>query len=130
MRRTIPFLVSVALLAGCAVAMAEFGFEGADSDDDDTVSRAEWAQFLDDVDAFARYDDNDDQALSPEEYREAVDYRIESDAYFRGFDRDRSGTLSSTEFTDGVFRTFDRDNNGWLNEGEFEGAVQSLSMEM
>lgn len=130
MRRTIPFLMSLALVAGCAAAVAEFGFGSVDADDDDRVSRSEFGEFLDDVDAFPRYDDDDDGTLDREEYREAVDDAIEADDYFRGFDRDRSDGLSEDEFRDGIFGVYDADRNDSLNESEFEAAVAALAIEL
>lgn len=129
MRSPILFL-AVALLTGCAAAVAELGYPSVDANDDGRVSNAEFAEFLDDVDAFDRYDDNDDGALSEAEYREAVDAEIEGGAYFRGFDRDRSGGLSEREFADGLFGIYDADRSGWLSEAEFEAAVSALAFEL
>lgn len=128
--RNIIIFVTIALLAGCATAVAELGFPRVDANDDGRVSNAEFAEFLDDVDAFDRYDDNDDDRLSEAEYREAVDAEISGRAYFRGFDRDNSGGLSEREFADGLFGVYDADGSGWLNEDEFENAVEALAFEL
>lgn len=129
MRSSILFL-TVALLGGCAAAVAEFGFPSVDANDDGRVSNAEFAEFIDDVDAFDRYDDNNDGSLSRAEYREAVDAAIRGDDYFRGFDRDRSNGLSQREFADGLFGIYDADRSGWLSEREFEAAVSALAFEI
>lgn len=129
MRNTALF-ITAALLAGCASTAAQLGFPRVDSDDDDRVSSAEFAEFLDDVDAFDRYDDNDDGSLSAAEYREAVDSEIEGDAYFRGFDRDRSNSLSRSEFANGLFGVYDADRNSYLSRAEFEAAATALAFEL
>ena len=118
------------LAAGCAAAAADLGFERVDSSDDDFVSRAEYGESVDDMNIFARYDDDDDQRLSREEYREAVDDDIEGDAYFDGFDRNRDGQLTKTEYNDGLFGIFDRNHDGQLSEDEFENLAASLAFEM
>lgn len=130
MPRILPLMVTVALLSGCAAAAGELLFPSVDANDDGRVSQGEFAEFLDDTDAFDRYDDNDDGQLSRQEYREAVDSSIAGDDYFRGFDRDRSGGLSESEFSSGIFRVYDRDGNGWLSEDEFEDAALALSPEL
>lgn len=128
--RHIELFAALALLAGCAAAVTELGYPRVDSNDDGRVSAAEFAEFLDDVDAFERYDDNDDDRLSQEEYREAVDAEIGTGEYFRGFDRDNSGWLSEREFADGLFGLYDADGSGWLDEQEFENAVAALAFEL
>ena len=119
-----------ALAAGCAAAVAEWGFDSTDTDENDAISRAEWADFMDGLDLYPRYDDNDDGYLSREEYREAVDSSIEGESYYLGFDRDRNDLLTENEFRDGIFNSFDRDGNGWFNEGEYESAVNALAVEL
>lgn len=128
-RRTLPLLLSV-LLVGCAAAATELGWDMADDNDDELVSRAEWSDFMGQLNAFPNYDDDNDGVLSMAEYREAANVQIEGDAYFRGFDRDHSGTLTEQEFEDGVFNSYDRDGDGWLDEGQFESAVDGLAVEM
>lgn len=129
MRNTVLF-ATIVLLAGCAAAVTELGYPSVDADDDGQVSTAEFEEFLDDVDAFDRYDDNDDDVLSQEEYREAVDAEISGVDYFRGFDRDNTGGLSESEFADGLFGIYDADGSGGLSEDEFENAVEALAFEL
>ena len=76
------------------------------------------------------YDDNDDGTLDREEYGEAVDHAIATDAYFEGFDRDRSGGLSESGFADGIFGVYDADGSDSLDESEFESAVSALNVEL
>lgn len=128
--RSLLTLLVVAASTGCAAATSEFAFGRVDSSDDDMVSRAEFAEFVDDVDAFDRYDDNDNGTLSMQEYREAADADVEGDAYFRGFDRDRNNELSRDEYLTGWFDLFDLDDDGMLNEDEFENAAGSMAIEL
>ncbi|MFP4623070.1 MAG: EF-hand domain-containing protein [Gemmatimonadota bacterium] len=130
MMRVLALLAAAAMVTGCATAAGELAFPAVDADDDGQVSRMEFEGFLGDMNAFDRYDDNNDGELSLEEYREAVTAGIEGEAYFRGFDQDRSGGLSRAEFISGIFSTYDRNGDGWLNEEEFEGAVTGLSLEL
>lgn len=128
--RSLTSLLAAVALAGCAATAATIGMPAADANDDDVLSRGEFAEAFDDLDVFERYDDNDDGHLSMTEYREAVDDEIESDAYFHGFDRNNDHMLSRTEFLDGLFATFDRDGSGTLNSSEFGAAVEALEVEL
>lgn len=130
MLRTLVPAIACILAVGCASAAADLGFERVDSSDDDHISRAEFDEFVDDLDIFDRYDDDDDQRLSREEYREAVDDDLEGDAYFRGFDRDNDGGLTRAEFNGGLFVTFDENGDGGLSEDEFENLASSLTFEL
>lgn len=126
-------LFALLLLAGvtaCAAATSEFAFGRADSSDDDMVSRSEFAEFVDDVDAFVAYDDNDDGSLSRVEYREAADDDVEGDAYFDGFDRDGNDALSRDEYLTGWFNLFDTDDDSMLDEDEFDNAVGNMAVEI
>lgn len=126
--RTVPLLLTALALGGCAAA-ASAGFNAADTDDDELVSRTEFADFLATTDAFDAYDDNGDGVLSREEYRESVGMQLQGDAYFRGFDRDYSDGLTEEEFVNGIFSSYDRDGDGWLDEGQFDSAVSGLAVE-
>lgn len=130
MLRTVLPAIACILAVGCASAAADIGFERVDSSDDDRISRAEFDEFVSDMNIFARYDDDDDQRLSREEYREAVDDDLEGDAYFRGFDRDNDGQLTRAEFNAGLFVTFDENGDRGLSEDEFENLAASLAFEM
>ncbi|MGH7483744.1 MAG: EF-hand domain-containing protein [Longimicrobiales bacterium] len=131
MIRTIASIAAAgALLGACASAVADLGFERVDADDDNSIDRTEFAEFMDDLEVFDRYDDDDDGGLDREEYREAVSARIDGDAYFTGFDRDRSDDLSRAEFREGLFESFDADDDQRLSEDEFEELVEALTVEV
>jgi hypothetical protein len=55
---------------------------------------------------------------------------LATDAYFEGFDRDRSGGLSESGFADGIFGVYDADGSDSLDESEFESAVSALNVEL
>lgn len=128
--RILPVLVASAVLGGCATALAQFDFENVDTNNDSAVSRAEFRSFLDTSGVFAREDVNNDRTLSQQEYRAAVHPVIESDAYFRGFDRDSNGQLTMQEFADGIFTAYDRDRNDRLDRAEFESAYRGVVLEI
>lgn len=128
--RSVPLLLTALAFTGCAAAAGMVGFAAADDDDDDLVSRAEFAEFMAELDAFDAYDDDNDAVLNQEEYREAVDSALEGPGYFRGFDRDHSGGLTEEEFVNGIFSSYDRDGDNWLDEGQFESAVDGLAVEL
>jgi Ca2+-binding EF-hand superfamily protein len=128
--RILKALAVTIFLGGCAAAAATAGFPAADADDDDVLSAAEFQEAFDDLDAYERYDDDDDGNLSRTEYNEAVDEKYETDAYFKGLDRDANSQLSRQEFIDGWFAMFDADQSKTLSEGEFRSAVDALSVEL
>src|ERR671925_36095 len=104
MIRTMATLTVALAFAACATVASTVGFPVADDDDNNTVSRTE--------------------------YTEAVDAIYETDAYFRGLDRDRNGTLSRDEFINGWFTMFDTDRNGSLNRSEYRSAMDALNFEL
>jgi Ca2+-binding EF-hand superfamily protein len=123
--------VTVALAIGaCATVATTVGFPAADADDNDMISTTEFGEVWDDFDLFERFDDDDNNTVSRTEYNEAVDATYETDAYFRGLDRDRNGTLSRDEFVNGWFTMFDNDRNGSLNRNEFRSAMDALNFEL
>lgn len=128
MRNTVLF-AATALLAGCATAGTGVAYPAVDTNNDGRVTSAEFAAYVADADTFNRYDTNNDRALSSAEYRAGVGTAIRGDAYFRGFDRDRSGTLSDREFAEGIFGVYDVDRSGSLSEAEFRAAVSGLTVE-
>lgn len=129
-KRILTMLPLAVVMTGCVATAAALGWPAVDTNDDDMVSRAELGEFFDTTDTFAGYDDDDDQVLSQEEYREAVSGAVEGDAYFRGYDRDANGSLTSTEFTDGLYGTFDADSSGMLSEGEYAALIGALQVEV
>ena len=104
MIRTFATLTVALALGACASAVNTVGFPVADDDDNNTVSRME--------------------------YNEAVDAPYETDAFFRGLDRDRNGTLTRDEFVNGWFTMFDTDRNGSHNRSEFRSAMDALNFEL
>ena len=128
--RTIYTLAIGLAVAGCATVATTVGFPAADADDDDVLSTQEFHKFFDDVDAYERFDDNDDEALSRGEYNEAVDDGYETDAHFKGFDTDGNGSLSRDEFINGWYGMFDTDKSATLTRGEFENAIEALEPEL
>lgn len=130
MVRALTVLVFAGVLGGCAAAGAALGWPGVDTNDDDMVSREEFEEFFDDTDAFARYDDDDDGVLSQAEYDEAVEDRLEGEAYFAGLDADGSGGLDRAEFIDGLYSLYDSDRSGMLSESEFTSLVGALEVEV
>ena len=124
-------LATVSLFLGaCATVATTAGFPAADADDDDVLSAAEFQEAFDDLDAYERYDDDDDGNLSRTEYNEAVDDNYETDAYFKGLDKDANNQLTRQEFIDGWFRMFDSDQSSTLTESEFRSAIGALSLEV
>src|SRR5688572_9755150 len=124
MMRIIGTLAVSVAFAACSTVASTVGFPAADADDDDMVNRAEFNEFFDDTDLFERFDDDDNGNLNRTEYNEAVDDAYETDAYFRGLDRDNSNTLSRDEFIGVWFDMFDGDRSGTLTRGEFRNAIE------
>lgn len=120
--RTVPLLLTTLAFAGCATSSGNASFATADRNADDLVSQAEFADYMAGLNNFATYDTNGDGTLTQAEYRSSVNAAISGDAYFRGFDRDHSGTLTREEYVNGIFASYDRNGDGWLDRSEFLGA--------
>jgi Ca2+-binding EF-hand superfamily protein len=130
MMRTFAALTVALAFGACATVVSTVGFPAADADDNDMISSTEFGEVWADFDLFENFDDDDNNTVSRTEYNEAVNTTYESDAYFRGLDRDRSGTLTRDEFVNGWFTMFDNDRNGTLNRNEFRSAMDALTFEL
>jgi Ca2+-binding EF-hand superfamily protein len=96
----------------------------------DMISSIEFGEVWADFNLFENFDDDDNNTVSRMEYNEAVNTIYETDAYFRGLDRDRSGTLTRDEFVNGWFTMFDSDRSGSQNRTEFRSAMDALTFEL
>jgi Ca2+-binding EF-hand superfamily protein len=130
MIRTMATLTVALAFAACATVASTVGFPVADDDDNNMISSTEFSEVWADFDLFENFDDDDNNTVSRTEYTEAVDAIYEIDAYFRGLDRDRNGTLSRDEFINGWFTMFDTDRNGSLNRSEYRSAMDALNFEL
>jgi Ca2+-binding EF-hand superfamily protein len=130
MIRTFATLAVALTLGACATVATTVGFPVADDDDNDMISNTEYSEVWDEFDLFENFDDDDNNTISRMEYNEAVEATYEGDAYFRGLDRDRNGTLSRDEFVNGWFQMFDNDRSGSLNRSEFRSAMDALTFEI
>ena len=130
MIRTFATLTVALALGACASAVATVGFPAADDDDNDMISTTEFGEVWADFDLFENFDDDDNNTVSRMEYNEAVDAPYETDAFFRGLDRDRNGSLTRDEFVNGWFTMFDTDRNGSHNRSEFRSAMDALNFEL
>ena len=130
MIRTFATLTVALALGACATVATTVGFPAADDDDNDMISTTEFGEVWADFDLFENFDDDDNNTVSRMEYNEAVDTQYETDAYFRGLDRDRNGSLTRDEFVNGWFTMFDNDRNGSHNRSEFRSAMDALNFEL
>jgi Ca2+-binding EF-hand superfamily protein len=130
MIRTIATLTIALAIAACATVATTVGFPAADVDNNEMISSTEFGEVWDDLDVFENFDDDDNGSVSRIEYNEAVETIYESDAYFRGLDRDRNGSLTRDEFVNGWYTMFDNDRSGSHNRNEFRSAIDALNFEM
>lgn len=129
---TFPVLGLIAVLtAGVVSAQTNstpFAFQGADTNNDGRVSKAEFDRQVK-KDTFERLDKNKDRAVSPEEWK-AYDTSPSAGKHFEAMDENRDGRISFPEFSDAAdwktglndsFTTLDRDRDGNLAPDEVTG---------
>ena len=91
--------LALALLAGPAAAQS--GHMEWDTDQNNVVDEAEWAEGLGQTGGFGGWDADEDEMISEDEY---------SAGMLRGYDADESGDLDETEFGE-----FEKDQEaGWF----------------
>jgi Ca2+-binding EF-hand superfamily protein len=110
------------LLAAAALALAA-GPAGAavtwDTDDDGSVNAQEFVKGYRSAEAFNRFDDDDDSALTPNELGLS-----EPDAVFRAADENGDGELTQREISSMTFMSYDEDASGAL-EGDEVSRLES-----
>ena len=130
MKRTLTaFAVSLSL-AACASSSGDVdvphGFPVADANHDASITPEEFISWVQNTNAYPRFDVDGNGVISREEYSEAVEDRYATDEYFAAFDLDRNGTLARGELLRGIFRMYDVNRDGVLSAGEFELARQGM----
>ena len=128
MKRTLAAFAVSLFIAACSSSSGELtvGFPVADANQDAALAPPEFDRWIQDTNAYGRFDDDDDGVISRHEYTKAVEARYETDEYFFAFDLDQNGTLSRDEFVGGLFRMYDINRDGVLSNEEFDLARNGL----
>ena len=130
MKRTLAaFAVSLSL-AACASSSGDVdvpqGFPVADVNQDASITPEEFTRWVENTNAYSRFDLDKNGLISREEYSEGVEDRYATNEYFAAFDLNQNGTLTRGELLRGFFVMYDINRDGVLSEGEFELGKQGL----
>jgi len=118
----------VAIIAAAGLAATPAMSVTWDTDDDGTINPQEFAEGMTAANTFDRFDDDNDNVLTPEEVGLG-----EPDEAFRRLDTNNDGVLSEAELNVGLFATYDTDESGEIDVDEMaegaEGADQESAYE-
>lgn len=109
-RITLTALATIALAAAPAAAVTW------DTNDDGSVNAEEFVSGYTNASAFDRFDDNDDDRLTPAE----VGLADGPDAVFRAADDNKDGVLSRSEVAGTTFDRYDENRDRMLDATEME----------